>query len=104
MRSKGYSTWSVCLCVCVCVCVCVCMSVTQHLTFLFIHATSNTNLLGGGLRLKIFKRISLKMFHCEARAFPVGTAYGSPNDFSMIEVILDLHLTVQPSVFETQCT
>ena len=30
-------------------CVCVCVSVTQHLTFyVFIHATNNTNLLGGG--------------------------------------------------------
>ena len=35
--------------VCVCVCVCVCVSVTQHLTFyMFIHATNDTNLLGGG--------------------------------------------------------
>ena len=37
------------LCVCVCVCVSVCVSVTQHLTFyVFIHATNDTNLLGGG--------------------------------------------------------
>ena len=35
--------------VCVCVCVCVCVSVTQHLTFhVFIRATNDTNLLGGG--------------------------------------------------------
>ena len=28
---------------------CICVSVTQHLTFdVFIHATNNTNLLGGG--------------------------------------------------------
>ena len=33
----------------VCVCVCVCVSVTQHLTFyVFIRATNDTNLLGGG--------------------------------------------------------
>ena len=33
----------------VCVCVCVSVSVTQHLTFhVFIHATNDTNLLGGG--------------------------------------------------------
>ena len=39
----------VCLCVCVCVCLCVCVSVTQHLTFyVFIRATNDTNLLGGG--------------------------------------------------------
>ena len=39
MRSVDYSTWSVCLCV----------SVTQHLTiYVFIRATSDTNLLGGG--------------------------------------------------------
>ena len=32
-----------------CVCVCVCVSVTQHLTFhVFIRATNDTNLLGGG--------------------------------------------------------
>ena len=32
-----------------CVCLCVCVSVTQHLTFyVFIHATNDTNLLGGG--------------------------------------------------------
>ena len=44
-----------CVCVCVCVCVClsvclsVCVSVTQHLTFhVFIRATNDTNLLGGG--------------------------------------------------------
>ena len=31
------------------VCVSVCVSVTQHLTFyVFIHATNDTNLLGGG--------------------------------------------------------
>ena len=30
-------------------CVCVCVCVTQHLTFhVFIHATNDTNLLGGG--------------------------------------------------------
>ena len=32
-----------------CVCVCVCVSVTQHFTFhVFIRATNDTNLLGGG--------------------------------------------------------
>ena len=32
-----------------CVCVSVCVSVTQHLTFhVFIRATNDTNLLGGG--------------------------------------------------------
>ena len=37
MRSEGYGTWS------------VCVSVTQHLTFyVFIRATNDTNLLGGG--------------------------------------------------------
>ena len=39
----------VCVSVCLCVCLCVCVSVTQHLTFyVFIHATNDTNLLGGG--------------------------------------------------------
>ena len=33
----------------VCVYLCICVSVTQHLTFhVFIHATNDTNLLGGG--------------------------------------------------------
>ena len=37
-----------------CVCLCVCVSVTQHLTFyVCIHATNDTNLLGGGRRSKI---------------------------------------------------
>ena len=54
MRSKGYSTLSVCLCVCMSVCV----SVIQHLTFhAFIPATNDTNLLD------------------EARAFTVDTVY-----------------------------
>ena len=28
------------------------------------------------MKVENFKRFSLKMFRCEARAFPVGTAYG----------------------------
>ena len=27
------------------------------------------------MKVENFKRFSLKMFHCKARAFPVGTAY-----------------------------
>ena len=49
------------------------MSVTQHLTFhVFIRATNDTNLLS----VENFKRFSLNMLRCEARAFPVGMAYG----------------------------
>ena len=55
-----------------CVCASVCVSVTQHLTFdVIIRATNDTNLNSGGRK---FKRFSLKMLCCEARAFPVGTA------------------------------
>ena len=41
MRSKGYSTWSVCLCVCLCVCVFVCQLYTQHLTTQVIVCATN---------------------------------------------------------------
>ena len=57
--------------VCVSVCVSICVSVTQHLTFnMIICATNGTN----RMKVKNFKRFTLKMFRCEARAFPVGTA------------------------------
>ena len=55
---------------------CVCVSATQHLTFhTIIHATNDTKLaFSVAVKVKNFKRFSLKMLHCEARAFPVGTA------------------------------
>ena len=54
MRSKDYSTWSVCLCVCVSICV----SVTQHLTFnMIICATNGTN------RIKV-KTLSDLLWKC----------------------------------------
>ena len=28
------------------------------------------------MKVENFKQFSLKMLHCEARVFPVGTAYG----------------------------
>ena len=61
MRSEGYSTWS------------VSVSVTQHLTFdVIIRATNDTNTFSAVD--ENFKRFSLKMLRCEARAFPVSTA------------------------------
>ena len=54
---------------------CVCVSVTQHLTFyVFIRATNDTS--QRRIKVENFKRFSLKMVRCEARAFPVCTAYG----------------------------
>ena len=52
----------------------VCVCVTQHLTFrVIIRATNDTNLLSKRMKVENFKRFSLKMLRCEARAFPVGT-------------------------------
>ena len=54
----------------VCVCPCVCVSVTQHLTFhMIISATNDTNLLSGGLRLKILSGFLLKCFVTKLERF-----------------------------------
>ena len=57
-----YSTWSVCL-----------LLNTSLFTCLFVPQTIHCR-----RRIKVgnFKRFSLKMVRCEARAFPVCTAYG----------------------------
>ena len=61
--------------VCVSVCLCVCVSVTQYLTFqVFIRATNHTLTSWRWMKVGNFKRFSLKMLCCEARAFPIGMA------------------------------
>ena len=53
-----------------CVCVSVCVSVTQHLTLhVFIRATNDTNLLGGGWRSKILSDFVWKCFVAKLERF-----------------------------------
>ena len=54
-----------------CVCLSVCVSVTQHLTFhVFICATNDTNLLGGGWKSKILSNFLWKCFIAKLEHFP----------------------------------
>ena len=62
MRSEGYSTRFVCL-----------LLNISLFTYLFVPQTILTLAADEG---RNFKRFSLKMLRCEARAFPVCTAYG----------------------------
>ena len=59
--------------VCVCVCVCLLLNISLF-TCLFVPQTILT--FSTASEARNFKRFSLKMLRCEARVFPVGTAYG----------------------------
>ena len=60
-----------CVCVFVCVCLCVCYS-TSHFSYDYLcHKRYQPQ---WRMKVKKFKRFFLKMLHCEATAFPVGTA------------------------------
>ena len=61
MRSEGYSTWSVCL-----------LLNISLFTCLFVPQTIPSR---QQVKVENFKRFSLKLLRCEARAFPVDTAY-----------------------------
>ena len=68
---------------CVCVCVCVCVRACVHACVCVFYSTSHFSrdyschkrYYPSQWRMKAenFKRFSLKMLRCKARAFPVGT-------------------------------
>ena len=74
MRSEGYSTWSVC------VSVCLLLNISLF-TCLFVPQTILTFLAADEGRN--FKRFSLKMLRCEAKAYMITRPFFTPRKMRM---------------------